>query len=374
MKKILVIDDEESIRDTISVLLTSRGFRVFTAADGLAGVKVARAEKPDLVISDITMEPVDGFMTLSIIKQLPGTGRIPFIMVTGDRELETMRKGLVLGADDYITKPFTPAELLETVNTQLAKREADISAAADQVRQLRELLTGPAEDGIVSALGEIRDCAEEINATSDASPAVRSLGVRIADQARGLTQALAHTGLLTQIEVVAGNPDALNVLRRAEGCDPLDVVGAECRQAAERSGRADQLRLQLTTCRVAVGSAALSRVAEELAGNAFAHSAPGSEITVKCRVADQSVQLSFENRIQRRAPRTATGEPGPEAQDAWPDFDSGLGLRFVRRLVQIHGGGFGVLPRSRDTVAVQIELPLVAVNGADGGGGQNAGS
>lgn len=359
MKKILVIDDEDTIRDTISVLLTSRGYEVVTAPDGLAGVKVARREQPDLVISDITMEPVDGFMTLSIIKQSPGTERIPFILVTGDRELESMRKGLVLGADDYITKPFTPAELLETVNAQLQRRETEVAAAANQVRKLQEQLAGPVDDGVAAALAEIRECGEQLAGMSDAGETARCIGEQIAETARGLRHAVVHAGLLTQIEAVAGSPDALAVLRRAVACDLQDVVEAECRQAAERHGRGEHLTLQLTPCRVAIGSAALSRMAEELADNAFAHSPPGAEVTVRARVMGQHLHLVFENRIQRRAPRTSTGEPGPEVRDVAGDFEEGLGFRFVQRLAQIHGGGLTLQAGTGDTMLAQLELPLV---------------
>lgn len=361
MKKILVIDDEQNIRDTISTLLSARGFDVVTAEDGLAGVKEARAHKPDLVISDIIMEPVDGFMTLSIIKQLPGTARIPFIMITGDRDLDTMRKGLVLGADDYLNKPFSPTELLETVNTQLKRREADIESAVEQVKELKELLGAPPKDAIGDALEDIRDSGERIAGMESIDSSAKGLGARIAEKARGLRRNIAHTALLTQIEVVAGNPDTLNVLRAAAACELVDVVDAECVQVAEKQDRLDDLRLHLARCNVAISAVALARIAEELVGNAFAYSPPGSDVSVKCRVADQSVQLSFENKIQRRAPRGATGESGgEESNNAWPDFESGLGLRFVRRLVQIHGGNFGVVPRSQTVVAVQVELPLVA--------------
>jgi two-component system sensor histidine kinase/response regulator len=367
MKRILVIDDEENLRDTISLLLRARGFDVVTAADGLAGVKAARAHKPDLVISDINMEPVDGFMTLSIIKQLPATGRIPFVMVTGDRELDTMRKGLVLGADDYLTKPFTPEALLETVNTQLKRRESDIEDAITLVTELKEQLAGVGQDDVGETLEEIRKSGERIAASEDGTDGIRALGAGIAERAVVLRRSILHAGILARIEIVAGNPDALSALRRTATSDLLDVVDGECRQLALGYERVSDLRLQLAHCRVAVGSAALSRITHELAGNALRHSPAGTPVVVKCRVADQSVQLSFENKIQRRAPRTVPGEPECTPKDPWPDFDGGQGLRFVRRLTQIHGGNFSVVPKDQGMVAMQVELPLAKTSTMDGG-------
>jgi len=113
MKKILVIDDEQTIRDTISLLLSARGFAVVTAADGLAGVKVARQEKPDLVISDIAMEPVVGFRFVEALhaRGFKDKDRIPTIFLTGHTEREIVIKAKQLGADGFLVKPVSAKDL-----------------------------------------------------------------------------------------------------------------------------------------------------------------------------------------------------------------------------------------------------------------------
>ena len=107
MKKILVIDDEEWLREMIQLALRQRGFEVIEAANGADGIEKARKELPDLILCDINMGKVDGYLTLSSLRNEAPTAAIPFILMTGLADNAGMRHGMELGADDYLPKPFT---------------------------------------------------------------------------------------------------------------------------------------------------------------------------------------------------------------------------------------------------------------------------
>ena len=93
--------------------LSQYGFSTLAAADGQAGVELALKEVPDLILCDVKMPRLDGYHTLTMLREHQRTATTPFIFLTGESEKENMRRGMTLGADDYLTKPFTPLELIE---------------------------------------------------------------------------------------------------------------------------------------------------------------------------------------------------------------------------------------------------------------------
>jgi CheY-like chemotaxis protein len=121
MKKILVIEDSDEIRDNTAEILELANYRVFTAANGKEGIEIARKEKPDLIICDIMMPVLDGYGVLHLLHQNPELRNTPFIFLTAKSERNEMRKGMELGADDYITKPFDETELLHAIESRFRK-------------------------------------------------------------------------------------------------------------------------------------------------------------------------------------------------------------------------------------------------------------
>ncbi len=128
-KKILVIDDEQQIVEICSDYLRSAGYQVISANEGRKGLELIRIEQPDLVILDIMMPVMDGFEVCKAIRKL---GDIPIIMLTARVDEFDKLIGLELGADDYITKPFSPRELVARVKTVL--RRVGVEPSSDLIR------------------------------------------------------------------------------------------------------------------------------------------------------------------------------------------------------------------------------------------------
>ena len=124
MKKILVIDDDSAVMALTTKTLKARGFETLAADDGVAGLEMARKHLPDLIICDIQMPQLNGYETLAALRQDPVTATIPFIFLTGLADRKQVRQGMGLGADDYLTKPFSVSELMTAVNTRLEKQAA----------------------------------------------------------------------------------------------------------------------------------------------------------------------------------------------------------------------------------------------------------
>ena len=123
MQTILVIDDNTQIRENTVEILSLAGYNTHAAENGKAGVETAIKEKPDLIVCDIMMPELDGYGVLHLLKKNPGTEQIPFIFLTAKAERGDFRKGMEMGADDYVTKPFDDIELLNAIETRLKKLE-----------------------------------------------------------------------------------------------------------------------------------------------------------------------------------------------------------------------------------------------------------
>ena len=122
--KIVIIEDSEDIRENTAELLELSGFEVVKASDGLEGVRMIKSEKPDLIICDIMMPHLDGFGVLQVLSQSPELSKIPFIFLTAKTDRSDLRKGMELGADDFLTKPFQEVELLKAIEIRLKKNAA----------------------------------------------------------------------------------------------------------------------------------------------------------------------------------------------------------------------------------------------------------
>ena len=132
MKKILLIEDNPQIRENTAEILELAGYQVLTAKNGKEGVELAVHNKPDLVICDIMMPVLDGYGTLHMLNKNPDTAAIPFIFLTAKAERSDFRKGMEMGADDYVTKPYSSRELIARIKAVLRRGLTDDGSIQDQ--------------------------------------------------------------------------------------------------------------------------------------------------------------------------------------------------------------------------------------------------
>ncbi|GGG43142.1 hypothetical protein GCM10011414_10990 [Croceivirga lutea] len=121
MKKILLIEDDRALRENTAELLELYGYKVRTAANGMDGLKYAQESPPDIILCDILMPKMNGYSVLQELAFDNNTRHIPFIFLSAKTELKEIRKGINLGADDYLTKPFDENDLLNAIENCLSK-------------------------------------------------------------------------------------------------------------------------------------------------------------------------------------------------------------------------------------------------------------
>ena len=149
MKKVLLIEDDFSLRENTAEILELSGYEVIMAPNGKIGVDYAKAQTPNIIVCDIMMPEMDGYGVLQVLSSDDATKHIPFIFLSAKTERSEIRKGMDLGADDYLTKPYEEEELLSALESRLAKAELlarmttapiqNFETTGEQMRTLHEL-------------------------------------------------------------------------------------------------------------------------------------------------------------------------------------------------------------------------------------------
>jgi DNA-binding response OmpR family regulator len=156
-KKILVIEDNEDVRENIAELLELSDYTVITAANGQLGVEMATKEAPDLIVCDIMMPVLDGYGVLHLLSRNKKTYGIPFIFLTAKAERADFRKSMEMGADDYLIKPFDGVELLNAVEVRLKKSDSIKARATADGIGIQQLIDSAKETSNIKLVSDQRE-------------------------------------------------------------------------------------------------------------------------------------------------------------------------------------------------------------------------
>src|SRR2546423_3480966 len=226
MKKILIIDDEEWLREMVQLALAQKGYDVVEAGNGSIGVEVAQKELPDLILCDVNMQKMDGYGTLSSLRNEGSTAAIPFILMTGLADNAGMRHGMELGADDYLPKPFTIDALYAAVEARLKKSQTIREEAEKKLADLRDniSLMLPHElrtplNGIL-AYGEILAADAPTMSTAE----IADMGKVIHDSGKRLERLIENFLIYAQIELLGADPQKLAHLRKKQTPTPAKLI------------------------------------------------------------------------------------------------------------------------------------------------------
>lgn len=157
MRKILLIEDNPDVRENACEILQLANYQVVAAADGKSGIKKIESEQPDLILCDIMMPELDGFGVRHLINKTPEFSTIPFIFLTSKTDQGSWRKGMELGADDYILKPFNADDLLNAIETRLRKHDEQRKAFSHNVSDVNGLLLKARKGGLQELIAENHD-------------------------------------------------------------------------------------------------------------------------------------------------------------------------------------------------------------------------
>lgn len=379
MKKILVIDDEAWLREMMLLALHQRGFEVIEAGDGETGIERARKDRPDLILCDVNMERVDGYQTLSTLRNEPGTASIPFILMTGLADQAGMRQGMELGADDYLSKPFTIDGLYAAVDARLKKVQVVRQEAEKKLADLRDNISMMLPHELRTPLNGILAYGEILaaDAASLQPGEIAEMGQVITESGKRLHRLIENFVIYTQIELLAADPRHAATLARKVTTGAAAFIEERARHQASAMRRADDLALDLAPISIPMSEDYLGKVVDELVQNAFKFSKPGAKVSVSLFETTGNVSLMVTDYGRGFSPEQIS------RIGAYMQFDrklqeqqgSGLGLAIAKRLTELHGGTLTIQSERGAQTNVTVKLPKISppatngtnrVNGANG--------
>lgn len=361
MSKILIIDDDESLREVIRVSLEAYGYEVIEADSGVSGVPQACAHLPDLILCDVRMEKMDGYRTLAALRQENSTAPIPFILMTGQADKAGMRQGMELGADDYLAKPFTVPELLASVEARLKKLRTVQDHAERKLADLRANISLALPHELLTPLNGILGFSDILitDHASLESAEVASMSEAIRDSARRLHRLIENFMIFAQIELLQADHKQLS--RDPNPLSLMKPVERAAQVRALRMARLDDLIVELQEGKAWISEAYFTKIVDELLENAFKFSSPGSRIEVTSTAVDGHWVLEIRDHGRGMKPEHVAGI-GAYMQferKLYEQQGSGLGLTIAKRLTELHGGEFSVQSELGRGTRVSIRLPLV---------------
>lgn len=334
---ILIIEDETSIRNDLAEILLFEGYEVLTAENGAQGIETAIEQLPDLILSDVMMPETDGYEVLSTLRENPSTRLIPVILVTAMADKEDMRTGMNLGADDYLIKPFTRQELLNSINIRLQKvdfltekRQSDLQELRLQlIKYLPHELNTPL-NGIIGIGQILKDYPDALSQSE-----IADFGNNIYESGMRLYRLIQNYLLYSEL-----------VIRRdtVSSSAPLENPGDLCQSILLSLGlkykRQKDSLIEVAPCDALIGFKEFSKVAEELIDNAFKFSTPGSHITVSCGAYENRFRLIVEDNGQGMSVDELhrIGAYMQFNRTVYEQQGSGMGLSIAKMIVDMYGG------------------------------------
>lgn len=342
--RVLVVDDSADTRALVAEMLAGEGIEAEMATTGEEALAAFARTKPDCILLDIALPGMDGVATCERIRALPGGDRVAILFVTARRDVETFDRALTAGGDDFLTKPFRPAELVVRIET--ARRLRDITSRHDELslqlkRQRDELQRVQLQkDELTEFLvHDLKNPVHSIELLCASAMRVAKLhaypsdaAVKIREEARGLQRMIANL-----LDITKSQEDRLAPMRRHVHLP--DLVTLAVRDLFARAAAAKlQINATVDVHSAHIDHDLIRRVLANLVENAIRHAPEGSAITVSvCRTDPATLLL-----------RVADAGPGVPAElrphlferfaSAGPRANHGLGLAFCRVAATVHGG------------------------------------
>ncbi len=368
MTKILVIEDEAPLLEEILEWLGFEDYEAFGATDGVEGVETAIQHLPDLIVCDVMMPRLDGYGTLLELRANPLTLSIPFIFLTAKADRESVRHGMVLGADDYLTKPFTRQELFQAIQSRLEKRIFQEEEYQQQMGVLHQALDQEREQRLVKTRMVSmfsHDFRNSLAAILSSNSLLRDYADRMTPERRliHMNQIESSVRLLLHMldeMLMAGQMETGNLVMHPEYFDIapfLQTIVAEFR-LIDSDEHSIQLECQ-DYIPVHMDKNLFRQIIANLLSNAIKYSRSGTEITVKMEQTPGCVVLHVQDQGIGIPEEDQAGlfEAFRRASNADEYQGTGLGLAIVQQAVNMHGGDIHVHSKVGAGSTFSITLP-----------------
>jgi two-component system sensor histidine kinase/response regulator len=342
------------------------GYEVLGAENGRFGVELAQEHKPDLIICDVTMPELDGYGVLTELRQMPQTAAIPFIFLTARADRSFMRHGMELGADDYLTKPFSLVELHAAIDARLTRHTAITQSAGSELEQAKNTLVQLVSHELRTPLGSINTATEIIS---------RQIGQLSANQLQELLGSIQRGGqrlnrlvdqIVMMLQLESGTLNHKHIVHNGLQTYLSEILIAAMDLARSFAYRQPDVIVHLderdSDVVILCDTRALRHALAELITNAINFTPAGGQVTVAQWQAERRAWVSITD--------NGPGIPPDRLEYAFKNFQQidresreqqgiGLGLPLARQVIEVHGGTFELNSVVDTGTQVTISLPIL---------------
>jgi CheY-like chemotaxis protein len=362
MKKILVIEDEQSVQSNILKILKFENFESIGAENGEVGVKLAQEQKPDLILCDIMMPVLDGYGVRNALCQDPVTETIPFIFLTAKSERADMRLAMGLGADDYLTKPFSREELLDAIFARLTKQATVHEQFHEKLDHIKGGIATSLPAELFIPLQNIRSFLDKIHREDAAliHPTLLPEAKESYDASLRLEKIIQNFLFYALLEITIQDPFQATNFRGKCTTDSEYIITEIAKKKANEFRREDDLNLQLQTAIIPMLEDNLVKIVEELLDNAFKFSLPGSPVQVSSSLENGQFLLKITDHGQGLSEQELMniGAFAQFGQKLNGKGSTGLGLAIAEKLALLHKGSLKLNSELSKYTTAQVKLPI----------------
>lgn len=363
-RKILVIEDVHYLRNDVLEMLRYEGYDVAGAENGIEGIKVVQEFMPDLIVCDIMMPGLDGYEVLEKLRADSATRTIPFIFLTAKTDRPDVRRGMALGANDYITKPFYSNELLDTIKARLAEHDEYERITTKKVSQVTESIATSLPHELRTPLNTVIGFSDMLIAEHatiqpqqilDWAQFINNAGIRLY---RLVENYLAYV----RVEATLRTPAYIHKSREKRTVRPNEVIEFQALNTAQMHKRIENIKLSLdASCTIAIAEEDLTTLVSELVDNACKFSKDeGGEVLIKtCQEDDQFILTITDHGRGMKAEDIANiGAYIQFERFFYEQQGIGLGLTICKRLTEIYNGKLQVISEHGAGTTVKVSLPV----------------
>jgi signal transduction histidine kinase len=360
MPKILVIEDEELIRDSLEDLLVFEGFEVITAENGEIGIYLASEKQPDLILCDVMMPTLSGYEVLEQIRKHKDLSTVPFLFLTSMMDRCSHRKGMSLGADDYLEKPCTKDELLTAIAVRLDKQQAINQRIEEKMDALRSSITLSLPHELQTPLSGIMGLSELMMLQNE-----EIIPSEIYEYAYGINRSAKRLYRLIQNYLLYSKL----LLLKSQGqlkfsstsdCSSSMIITNICNRKSKDYERIDDLEIDTIDVNLAISYNDLIKITDELIDNAFKYSANGTKVSVNSRLNDNQWILTIQDRGRGMTADQIANIGGYMQFNRrfYEQQGMGLGLVLAKTLVEAYGGNVNIRSEENLGTKMVIAIPL----------------
>jgi two-component system sensor histidine kinase/response regulator len=357
-RKVLIIDDLADNIYILNEILSANNFEVIAASNGKDGIQQAISENPDIIVCDIMMPEINGFQVLEELRNNPKTMLIPFIFLSARSELQDIRNGMKLGADDYITKPVNRKELINAINTRLDKKDKYDKKLNELRLSISYALPHELKTPLVSILGFSQIIKNDVDLLKNNE--VSEMAEIIYKSANNLNRIIQKMLFYVKLELLIHDKTQLQIFLSGTTEINKDLVYKINYDTTRSYNREKDLRLEITDSTISISEPNIKLILTELVDNALKFSTAGSEVKITGNKFGDRYTFHILNSGHGLTDEQIAYLGGYFQADRmlYEQPGLGLGIPIAKKITELHSGELKIesIPGKKTMVSVTVPL------------------